>query len=70
MLFRFNYVLHADGGIRDWSVTGVQTCALPIYSTWDKFAQGLFYCPGNIDKPEDYQRLKQFLAELDRKSVV
>ncbi|MFK8183663.1 MAG: glucose-6-phosphate dehydrogenase [Phormidesmis sp.] len=35
--------------------------------TWDKFAEGLFYCPGNIDKPEDYDRLKQFLAELDEK---
>src|ERR1019366_2702520 len=23
----------AEDGIRDWSVTGVQTCALPIYST-------------------------------------
>src|SRR5262249_59325239 len=22
----------AEDGIRDWSVTGVQTCALPIYS--------------------------------------
>jgi len=36
-------------------------------SSWEKFAAGLFYCPGNIDKPEDYQRLKQFLAELDEK---
>src|ERR1019366_5238058 len=23
----------AEDGIRDWSVTGVQTCALPIYSS-------------------------------------
>src|ERR1019366_8091840 len=22
----------AEGGIRDWSVTGVQTCALPIFA--------------------------------------
>ena len=35
--------------------------------TWDNFAQGLFYCPGNLDKPEDYSRLKQFLSELDEK---
>src|SRR5262249_56788048 len=28
MLFFFQ----AEDGIRDWSVTGVQTCALPIYS--------------------------------------
>ena len=34
---------------------------------WDKFAEGLFYSPGNIDKPEDYQTLKDFLAELDEK---
>lgn len=34
---------------------------------WNDFAQGLFYCPGDIDKPEDYQRLKGFLAELDGK---
>jgi glucose-6-phosphate 1-dehydrogenase len=32
---------------------------------WDEFAQGLFYCPGDIDKPESYQRLKAFLGELD-----
>src|SRR5262249_57761359 len=24
------FLLEAEGGIRDWSVTGVQTCALPI----------------------------------------
>src|SRR5262249_56458889 len=24
------FVLQAEDGIRDWSVTGVQTCALPI----------------------------------------
>src|SRR4028119_1320237 len=23
---------------------------------WQEFAQGLFYCPGDIDKPESYQR--------------
>ncbi|MBD1898726.1 glucose-6-phosphate dehydrogenase [Trichocoleus sp. DQ-A3] len=32
---------------------------------WHDFAQGLYYCPGDIDKPESYQRLKAFLAELD-----
>src|SRR5437016_11587471 len=25
------FVFHAEDGIRDWSVTGVQTCALPIF---------------------------------------
>src|SRR5262249_56760070 len=26
-----SFLLQAEEGIRDWSVTGVQTCALPIY---------------------------------------
>src|SRR5438093_13165960 len=30
MLFLF-FFFQAEDGIRDWSVTGVQTCALPIY---------------------------------------
>ena len=25
------FFFQAEDGIRDWSVTGVQTCALPIY---------------------------------------
>lgn len=32
---------------------------------WQDFARGLFYCPGDIDNPESYQKLKAFLAELD-----
>lgn len=32
---------------------------------WNSFAKGLFYCSGNIDKPESYQKLKAFLSELD-----
>ncbi|MEK0195950.1 glucose-6-phosphate dehydrogenase, partial [Microcoleus anatoxicus PTRS1] len=33
---------------------------------WQDFAQGLFYCPGDIDNPESYQKLKDFLGELDQ----
>jgi glucose-6-phosphate 1-dehydrogenase len=32
---------------------------------WDDFAKGLFYCPGDIDNPDSYQKLKAFLSELD-----
>src|SRR5258706_3050582 len=28
------FFFQAEDGIRDWSVTGVQTCALPILSQW------------------------------------
>src|ERR1019366_583539 len=31
----------AEDGIRDWSVTGVQTCALPIYPTLGDFSATL-----------------------------
>lgn len=34
---------------------------------WQDFAQGLYYCSGNIDHPESYQKLKAFLNELDGK---
>src|SRR5437016_8129776 len=30
MFFVFVFFFQAEDGIRDWSVTGVQTCALPI----------------------------------------
>src|SRR5262249_58969513 len=31
LLVRLFFFFQAEDGIRDWSVTGVQTCALPIY---------------------------------------
>ncbi|MEB3225722.1 MAG: glucose-6-phosphate dehydrogenase, partial [Synechococcus sp.] len=33
---------------------------------WKNFAEGLFYCSGNMDDPDSYQKLKTFLDELDR----
>lgn len=35
-------------------------------AVWNDFAKGLFYCSGDIDKPESYQKLKAFLGELDQ----
>ncbi len=32
---------------------------------WEDFAQGLFYCSGNMDDPQSYQKLKNLLSELD-----
>jgi glucose-6-phosphate 1-dehydrogenase len=34
---------------------------------WQDFAQGLFYCSGNMDDAQSYEKLKAFLAELDGK---
>ena len=33
LCFFFFFFFQAEDGIRDWSVTGVQTCALPICTT-------------------------------------
>ena len=32
---------------------------------WQDFAEGLFYCSGDMDNPESYQKLKALLGELD-----
>ena len=41
VLFGFFFFFQAEDGIRDWSVTGVQTCALPI-------------CAVEVDGPSHY----------------
>ncbi|MBE9009882.1 glucose-6-phosphate dehydrogenase [Pseudanabaenaceae cyanobacterium LEGE 13415] len=47
-------------GVEEFS-DGVGSDAL-----WQDFAQGLFYCPGDIDNPESYQKLKERLEEIDK----
>ncbi len=34
---------------------------------WQDFAEGIFYCSGNMDEEASYTRLKTFLEELDGK---
>ena len=34
---------------------------------WQDFANGLFYCAGDIDNPDSYEKLKNLLSELDGK---
>src|ERR1019366_4184554 len=36
-----SFFFQAEDGIRDWSVTGVQTCALPIYGIDESRFEGL-----------------------------
>ena len=38
-LFFVFFFFQAEDGIRDWSVTGVQTCALPISSAFHRSSQ-------------------------------
>src|SRR6266404_7643039 len=55
------FFFQADDGIRDKLVTGVQTCALPIYARWRQ-AAGF-----DIGAKPD---AAQLAARIDRKSVV
>ncbi|MEA5462278.1 glucose-6-phosphate dehydrogenase [Leptothoe sp. PORK10 BA2] len=50
---------HLKKGIEDYG-GGIHNQML-----WENFSAGLYYCSGNIDEPESYQKLKAFLAELD-----
>jgi glucose-6-phosphate 1-dehydrogenase len=50
---------HSRQGIEEFG-NGIQD-----ETAWNEFAQGLYYCPGDIDKPESYQKLKAFLGEID-----
>jgi glucose-6-phosphate 1-dehydrogenase len=34
---------------------------------WQNFADGLYYCSGNMDQSQSYEKLKAFLEELDGK---
>jgi glucose-6-phosphate 1-dehydrogenase len=62
---------------RDWSHDyfreqmreGVESYSDGIGSEelWHNFAEGLFYCPGNMNDPASYQKLDQLLLELDSK---
>src|SRR5215469_18249720 len=40
----FFFFFQAEDGIRDLYVTGVQTCALPIFTCWRKLAENLNVC--------------------------
>src|SRR5260370_6955522 len=43
IIFYFFFFFQAEDGIRDSSVTGVQTCALPIFATGFRWAEGPVY---------------------------
>ena len=77
----FFFFFQAEDGIRDWSVTGVQTCALPIYqciayTALDQNETALDICNDALRLDGDWGRRSPALAWryrgniLDRKSVV
>src|SRR5438093_7919030 len=40
--FVFFFFFQAEDGIRDWSVTGVQTCALPIWAFFEQYPKSAY----------------------------
>ncbi|MDS3860111.1 glucose-6-phosphate dehydrogenase [Thermosynechococcaceae cyanobacterium BACA0444] len=51
---------HLKQGVEEFG-GGIQ--AEPV---WNEFAQGLYYCSGNMDDPAAYLKLKNLLDELDQ----
>src|SRR5438046_8318253 len=84
-LIFFFFFFQAEDGIRDWSVTGVQTCALPIFEGAEigdvlevkilaaKLAIPYAYNgfgPGRGFLPEDYPYPKMKIVPLDEKRLI
>src|SRR5262249_58988701 len=71
----FFFFFQAEDGIRDWSVTGVQTCALPICQTPLKLSRALEDAgapiigtsPDSIDIAEDRERFQALVKKLGLK---
>ncbi|MEM9136061.1 MAG: glucose-6-phosphate dehydrogenase [Cyanobacteria bacterium P01_F01_bin.42] len=50
---------HLKAGLEEFS-SGIESEEL-----WEDFAQGVFYCSGNMDDPAAYEKLNNLLTELD-----
>src|SRR5256885_9741447 len=83
MYLSFFFFLQAEAGIRDYKVTGVQTCALPILrlatafgelggaateALSEKIETGIDPLPGLIGTPQVRNRLEQLVALTKRRS--
>src|SRR2546426_4023283 len=69
----FFFFFQAEDGIRDYKVTGVQTCALPISgaaaSPYARIPQLVVYQRGHVQPRETLQLESARLAVRDRKST-
>src|SRR5256885_6606041 len=55
----FCFFFQAEDGIRDYKVTGVQTCALPIWKNQVQTIVGRFRFDGPNNYGDDLSRVKQ-----------
>src|SRR5437016_12695014 len=65
MMFFF---FQAEDGIRDWSVTGVQTCALPIFSK-ELEKRGIRQVVARPRRPQTLGKIERFWGTLWRECV-
>src|SRR5258706_8147793 len=57
------FFFQAEDGIRDWSVTGVQTCALPIFGSREKPFSRRYALLGIHDRARNGGRLGRLICE-------
>src|SRR5256885_13211945 len=69
-MFLFFFFFQAEDGIRDYKVTGVQTCALPISITTTNISSYFFITrPRLASACGPFRHFKVCCSELDRKST-
>src|SRR5947209_13745154 len=61
-MFFFFFFFQAEDGIRDIGVTGVQTCALPIYLVLNRFLTG---APGKFEAAKGNPKMCATLIACD-----
>src|SRR5258706_11720809 len=62
------FFFQAEDGIRDWSVTGVQTCALPILGPTISCARWQRRQAGVVERPEE-ERVRREAHARSREST-
>src|SRR5258706_7984099 len=66
MLVDFFFFFQAEDGIRDWSVTGVQTCALPIFVRRCPYAQEIGHVKRSREAATQGLDLALFFPQRDQ----
>src|SRR5256885_12825336 len=56
----FFFFFQAEDGIRDYKVTGVQTCALPISNVWGSTARNATHDPPRIAHMRNRKRVSPY----------
>src|SRR5256886_7239283 len=68
MIFYFFFFFQAEDGIRDLTVTGVQTCALPIYERDDSFKEN--FVRGVITQERSDKEHDEYMRTLRNEAYI